>query len=293
MTAHGLNYFGRLVISLDFEMHWGMQDLPVTRRQHLDFNAIGIVVDQILALFVKYNIHATWAVVGKLYKEPLASALIDKIRMTPGQEIGSHSYSHLCVMDDNVNDECIQAEYSMALDVANQAGDSPVAVVFPRNQYTDTVLDSIKRLGFSSYRKALDHWLYAPQPSIQLLSFSRRFLRLLYAYFPITRNHVVEAYKEKKTGLVAIPESCFLRPCFPMAGWLDCLRLWKIKRGMRRAACTGKLYHIWWHPHNFLSYTDQNLHFLEQILSYFTYLQKTYGMQSCTMGEAAAQVETV
>ena len=57
---------GVLVISLDFELFWGVRD----NRSIEDYkeNLLGgrLAIPQILDLFDSYNIHATWATVGFL-----------------------------------------------------------------------------------------------------------------------------------------------------------------------------------------------------------------------------------
>ncbi len=57
---------GYLVISLDFELFWGMFD-KVTLAEYGD-NVYGerTAIPRMLELFKKYRIHATWATVGML-----------------------------------------------------------------------------------------------------------------------------------------------------------------------------------------------------------------------------------
>ena len=123
---------GTLIVSLDFELFWGMLDVcPLEKYQD---NVLGgrKAIPELLALFQKYGIHATWATVGYLfagsvqeaasffpeealrptYDDPalnsyaefskigeteapcfFAPSLIDLVAGTPGQEIGSHTFS--------------------------------------------------------------------------------------------------------------------------------------------------------------------------------------------------------
>ena len=124
---------GTLIISLDFELFWGMLDVcPLEKYQD---HVLGgrKAIPELLALFQKYGVHATWATVGYLfarsaqeaasffpeeglrpaYDDPalnsyaefsrigeadapcfFAPSLIDLVAGTPGQEIGSHTLSH-------------------------------------------------------------------------------------------------------------------------------------------------------------------------------------------------------
>ncbi len=57
---------GTLVISLDFELNWGVHDV-FTQEQYGE-NILGAreAIPKILDLFMEYDIHATWATVGML-----------------------------------------------------------------------------------------------------------------------------------------------------------------------------------------------------------------------------------
>jgi hypothetical protein len=81
-----------------------------------------------------------------------------------------------------------------------------------------------------------------------------------------------------------------LRPVSGSLGVLEPLRLSRIKSGMTQAAKTGKLYHLWWHPHNFGLNQNANLAFLEKILNHYQRLAKDYGFESLSMLGVAAKV---
>jgi hypothetical protein len=68
---------------------------------------------------------------------------------------------------------------------------------------------------------------------------------------------------------------------------LEPLRLKHITKGMRLAAQSGGMYHLWWHPHNFGVDMQANLAFLEEVLRCYSALAAEYGMRSCTMEETA------
>jgi len=54
---------------------------------------------------------------------------------------------------------------------------------------------------------------------------------------------------------------------------------------MLRAAQTGAVFHLWWHPHNFGVNQKENLKNLEIILQYYEDLRKAHDLQSLTMKE--------
>ena len=52
---------------------------------------------------------------------------------------------------------------------------------------------------------------------------------------------------------------------------------------MLHAARNKKLFHLWWHPHNFGVNLAENIQFLERIMQYYNELNTRYGFQSITM----------
>jgi hypothetical protein len=62
----------------------------------------------------------------------------------------------------------------------------------------------------------------------------------------------------------------------------------RITAGMRHAAATGLIFHLWWHPHNFGSHVDDNMALLRQILEHYRALAQEHGMVSRSMAEVAA-----
>jgi hypothetical protein len=59
---------------------------------------------------------------------------------------------------------------------------------------------------------------------------------------------------------------------------------------MTRAARSGRLFHVWWHPHNFGTHAEENLEFVRRLFEHFRHLRERYGFTSRNMGEAAACV---
>ena len=86
----------------------------------------------------------------------------------------------------------------------------------------------------------------------------------------------------KQDGLVDIPASCFLRHTSKISP-LEKLKLHRIKTQMKYAATHKKVFHIWWHPHNFGVDTEENLENLEEILRYYSYLKERYDFTSTNM----------
>jgi hypothetical protein len=90
--------------------------------------------------------------------------------------------------------------------------------------------------------------------------------------------------------IVSVPQSRFLRPCNRRLSLLDGVRLQRILSSMNFAAQNQRLFHLWWHPHNFGVNTDLNLSFLRDILEHYRQLGREFEFQSSTMAEVAETV---
>ena len=58
---------GRFVISLDFELYWGVRHLPSVKQYFPHLVGARTAIPALLDLFSEYGIHATWATVGFLF----------------------------------------------------------------------------------------------------------------------------------------------------------------------------------------------------------------------------------
>src|SRR5215472_16117200 len=59
---------GALVISLDFELHWGVRDSsPLDGNERARLLSARRMVPRMLDLFEEFSIHATWATVGLMF----------------------------------------------------------------------------------------------------------------------------------------------------------------------------------------------------------------------------------
>ena len=84
---------GTLIVSLDFELFWGMQD--GWSLSEYEANVLGgrKAIPQMLALFQKHGIHATWATVGFLFgenEEELRSFFPEKLPNYEKKELSSY-----------------------------------------------------------------------------------------------------------------------------------------------------------------------------------------------------------
>jgi len=315
---------GGLLISLDFELHWGVRELvrlDAEERAKLLTARAGIPL--ILDLFEEFSVHATWATVGLLfarsrkeaeafrpairpsycdvrlnpYQEPLgiderddpyhfAPSLIAQIAQRRGQEIASHSFSHYYCMEKGQTAEQFEADLQSAVAIAANSGYATKSYVFPRNQANSAYLSSLERSGIWSYRgnEVADTKKSAAREEQRRLY--RRALRLLDAHVDI------DGYQTfpwpNRPEFISIPASRYLRPYHPVLHPFEDLRLRRIRVAMKHAAETGEIFHLWWHPEDFASDLSQNLRVLRQVLEAFDYYRTQYGMVSLSMAEVSS-----
>ena len=181
--------YGAFVISLDFELLWGVRD----NRTIADYgaNILGVreVIPALLDLFAERNIACTWATVGLLFfatnttmraalparKPRYANArissyhyldevgtdeehdpyyfglsLIKRILDHPAQEIGTHTFSHFYCLEEGGDIAAFRADLEAARTVAGRLGIKLASIVFPRNQVAH--LSVCRELGLRAFR---------------------------------------------------------------------------------------------------------------------------------------------
>jgi peptidoglycan/xylan/chitin deacetylase (PgdA/CDA1 family) len=320
-----MNRVGHLVISLDFELYWGVRD----KRSLADYrdNLLGVrqAIPAMLRLFERFGIHATWATVGLLFcsgredalrsspqRKPsytqarfspyadsdtwgsdeqsdpfhFAPSLIDAIARTPHQEIASHTFSHFYCLESGQDVEQFDADLAAAVSVAARRGIALKSIVFPRNQVNPAYLPSCARAGLRSYRGTLGRGLYAPRNEEAQSSFIRG-QRLLDNYVPLTRDRSISVGDLGAEAPYNVAASSFLRPHTKRLALLEGRRLQRIVSELTSAAAAGRVYHLWWHPHNFGRNLSENMSFLTKLFEHYSGLRSRYGMQSVTMHELA------
>lgn len=322
---------GILVVSLDFELYWGVRDIFSLDRYRENLVGERAVIPLLLELFSRYGIHSTWAVVGFLFyksrselinglpvKRPgyiksflcpyrhikniglneeedpfhYAFSLIEKIAVCPHQEVGSHTFSHYCCLERGQDAESFGEDIKAAVKAAKKFPSIDIkSIVFPQNQVNTRYLSLCAQNGIKSYRGTERSWYYKGVENRRYRSFLRRGLRLLDSYFIISGHNCYSIENIKRSFPYNIPSSRFLRPYSSNLRFLEPLRLKRILSDLNYAAEKGLIYHLWWHPHNFGADTKLNLAFLEAIFKHYLTLKDKYGMESLNMGELAENME--
>ncbi len=317
---------GALVISLDFELHWGVRDHAGSDGPYRD-RLLGtrVAVDALLDLFGEYDVGATWAAVGFLFArnreeleahrpnptpayadpdldpwdepvgadeedDPLhfAPSLIRRIADAPRQELATHTFSHFYCGADGATPAAFEADLNAAQALAcATVGRSLRSIVFPRNQAGPEYVAVLPRAGIQAYRGNPPGPLWNTTAEGGARAIARRFGRILDAYLPLGDDTVAWQSLPEAAGITNVRASRFLRPHDRRLAALEPLRLRRIVGGLEAAARRRRLYHLWWHPHNFGARLDENLRVLRRVLDAFARVRERHGMVSLTMAEAA------
>ena len=205
------------------------------------------------------------------------------IAACPGQEIGTHTFSHRCALEQGETIAGFSADVASALAQLREWGIQCKSIVFPRNQYGAEYLEVCRSLGLSHFRGNEAKWFYAPAPGKEQTK-GRRLCRLIDTYIDLSGPNV--APEEAEDGpLVNVASSRFLRPFNRRLAPLDRLRVRRIEKAMQEAAITGGTFHLWWHPENFGKNLTENMAILTKVLDWFERLRDGYGMHSRAMHE--------
>jgi len=284
-------------------------------------------VRQLADLFAEHSVRATWATVGMLFAssrqeltpflptirphyarleldpyaevlgedeetDPLhfAGSLVRYLAATPGQEIASHTFSHFYCLEEGQDEPALRADLDAARAIAAPLGLPLRSLVLPRNQWNPLYAPVVRQCGFTCYRGPQPSWGYRAQRT-ETTSLLRRASRLADAYVGLAPpptfgwGDLVD-----DTGLCNIPASAFLRPYSPQRRALEPLRRSRVVAGLRSAARRGRLFHLWWHPHNFARHPRENFDLLRTVLDEAARLGASDGLMSLSMGDVSDRV---
>lgn len=215
--------------------------------------------------------------------------LLAMIKESPGQEIGTHTFSHYYCLEEGQTTDEFEADTQTAITVAKEKDIKIESIIFPRNQVNEEYLDVCRKMGIFAYRGTEKSWIYSARSS-KNESLVRRFVRLADAYINLSGHHCYTYEYMGRSFPIDIPSSRFLRPYLKTLKWFEGMRLKRITDSMTYAAKHKLTYHLWWHPHNFGVNQDENFAFLEKILSHYQYLNKKYSFTSKTMSELSKEM---
>jgi len=181
------------------------------------------------------------------------------------------------------------ADISSEIDIADKYNQEIRSIAFPRNQFNTDYFDVLQKYRINCYRGNEAAWMYHSLPHEAKQSIGARAVRLIDAYVDICGPNITGWNQvPSPVGPCNVPSSRYLRPHSPALRWLDPLRLKRITDCIRLAAVEKKIFHLWWHPHDFGLHTEKNVAFLRRIMEAFAICRDRYGMRSLTMAETAS-----
>jgi hypothetical protein len=273
---HDSKRLPKIVISLDFEMRFGVHDLYGSNLSgyYLQLSNEVLAAEMILRHFKKNKIRSTWATVGALacddwdeyfsrspevpsyqledlkFKKEYSKLdpkgelhfcpqIVKKISVTEGQDLGSHTFSHLFLQEEGVSkNDFINDAIAVKKIFEEKYSITPVSFVFPRNQFN--FLDSLPLTPYKIWRANEPVWYYDCNSKKNNKNLPRA-LRLIDSVFPL------KSYPDLSTNHQVTYSSQFLRFNLPSKMW-D-LHLLKFRRGISSLK-NNERFHLWWHPHN-------------------------------------------
>ncbi len=317
---------GKFIISLDYELHWGFFDNTSLIDSKARLSRVNAIIEELIELSEAHGIKLTFATVGLLFAKDKSEALsyipqqkpnytdnslnayelyqhiseedsayyfanttIHKINASKSHEIGTHTFSHYYCYEEGQSVEDFKADLSAAIAIADKNAITTRSIVFPRNQTLEDYVSVCEDLNIESYRGNCWYNFNNTSKKKSLMDYARIGLRVLDTYFNITGSNSYHIKDHNTSGgqIINIPASRFLRPYHKKLKHLESLKVRRIKKAMTKAAKSNKVYHLWWHPHNFGENKTMNFNNLKQIFEHYSHLQSTYNFKSCTMTEAA------
>lgn len=315
---------GTLIVSLDFELFWGMLDKCTLEEYQANVLGGREAIPKLLALFQKYDIHATWAAVGFLFagnyeelsaffpEEELRPSYADE-RLRPYPEfekIGRNEAEAPCfyapsliklvseTAGQEIGSHTFSHYYCREKGQTPQqfAADMEAAKKIARNhgyELTSVILPRNQcEPEYTDVLRRLGFTAYRDEENDWIherIKFRPllRLLRLADVYFPLTGQG---GYTPKnEDGIWNLVGSRMYKPIFKPLRFLEKGKLHRIKRQMLHAARHGLTFHLWWHPHNIGVMTQAHLEQLEEIFRYYAELKEKYGMKSLNMREIVAE----
>jgi len=324
-----MNGEGSFTISLDFELFWGVR----ANRKLEDYSEqlLGVyeAIPKMLALFKKYEIHATWATVGFLFYETMEEIQRNKPNICPdydNKKVDPYFYlEHLANGSYEKKFTQMHCASSLISQIRN-ASNQEIATHTFSHFFTyepckngKAFEEDIKKALLLGVEKniALESLVFprnqVAEKSVEILKKttlkSYRGNPKHWAYcdgdtpkksFLLRVYRLVDTYVNLsghhtsnpiyQKELVELKASMMLRPYFSKLSYLEPLKIRRVKKAMKYAAEKGENFHLWWHPHNFGVNQKENLKNLEALLKYFQELKSSYKIRSLTMKEVVQHV---
>ncbi len=290
------NKTGYFILSLDTELGLGVFDKDQVREKTLSPRGESErkAIENLLKMFEKYNIIATWAIVGHLFYKQCEECDICPMRAWKGRfksfkkvyktnnplwygadivnmilsskvkhEIAFHGYSHEIFDEMTMSEKKAVIEIEEYLRVAKRIGIKPKAIVFPRDHIGH--LPTFEKFDFLCYRSEEKRSLLIRN------KYFGKYLKTIDHILGISTTPTYSLSDFEYNGMVNLFASQHLFGFNRRIDrYLDSkklvnLRIRRIQRGIKKAADENKIIHIWAHPWEFK--TENDFKKLDYVLS--------------------------
>ena len=266
------------IISFDCEGNWGMMD-HLEEHGRLSSAALVATYERLLALLDRHRVKATFAFVGAFTMSedearanlPLftkvgprarrwlapfmadlqsrrtdgwfAPAAAAAVKRSGPHEFGCHGFSHLPLIEGELGLQDFDLELASVRKTAAFTGENDLTLVYPRNQIGFS--RELARHGFVGYRDTLAVLKHQRSP------------RWRHLFDEINPFPASQEHGGGDAAVARIPAGRMLnwrsgaRGAIPIA-WTA--RLWR--KTIEDALRTGRIAHLWSHPHNFITGRD-------------------------------------
>jgi ubiquinone/menaquinone biosynthesis C-methylase UbiE/peptidoglycan/xylan/chitin deacetylase (PgdA/CDA1 family) len=308
---------GIFTISIDTELAWGTFEHGGHLKYKDAYKKYRLLISELLKLFEKYEISATWSIVGHLFLDRCSkengklhpdivrpnyswykndwfdcdpgtdmskdnfwygSDIVKMIQdAAPEQEIASHSFGHPIFSDPGCFRATAESDIAKCVALARDKGIKLSSFTFPRN--SPGHLDVLVEHGFKIFR-GKDATSFNFRPPIL-----RKAMLLLGDMFAATPP-VVEPHFIAGSELIELKGSMLFRFAHGASRFIPKdVRFKKAEKGIDSAIREGKIFNLWFHPISFAWRTSEMLDEFEKILKYASKKQKAGDLKILTLKE--------
>ncbi len=315
---------GIFCISIDYEFAWGYADTPLSDADKKRIEKEVDIVNRLIILFQKYNVPATWAVVGHLlekncswngnmphpeYPRPIyvnekndwffqhpkkekkddvlwfdSKKLIEKI----AQSKINHeigSHSYAHLL---YNEKTTQKK-AIDVDIENMErvhiDNEFSSLSFIFPRNVEGYHKKLEEAGVKYYRGNSKKW-YDKLPGL-----AYRLGHLVDYFLPGVRTTVPQIHN---SGLINIPESMLFLGRNGMRKIITPSKmLRKARSGLKKASQRKEIFHLWFHPSNFSYDTETQFAVFEDILREAVQLREKKDLNIMTMSEIGFNIKNL
>jgi hypothetical protein len=262
---------GKLTISIDLELAWGVWDHITPDDLRLAESAERPICTSLIALFERHRVPATWAVVAGLLDEASAAGrpgpkscwfapdIVERlVKSKVAHEIGTHSGRHIYF--DTASAAEARADLEFARDIHRAHGLAFDSFVFPRACFGH--LDVVAGVGLKTFNYLDVGWV---EDTRRLGRHAGRIANLADKLLPIPPR---PGRVERRGALIHVPKSMLLIGRNGLRRFvLPAVTRAKLRLGLARAQATGDIFHLWFHPSNFYFRREEQLATLDWFLA--------------------------